>query len=615
MNNLKKWQDFWAKCDEAEFAEFVAQNKGLLTQLQENWLQFVHIKNENNVSENMPNSHKNANATTVFRQPESEISGENENIIVCSENHVPTQHENEATDNTVHVPELPESATKNMTPNNTVIEPNHLPTPSHQNTTVNETNLATVNIDNMVLNNTTFIPSSLIQNENEVANTAIASQLSANESVAPTAPETLVAAKEKPLTTEISSQPEPQKTNSNPMPPTKHSTPLPNARKGETYFAQLPPNAKKLHFQPECGLVWEEDTQCITGIPNYSGDIQITYYLDNGNLDPIHHSLYINPNPKDLWANIPTDRNIPFYKEDNYHEEPTITPHGMLLAARVRGRSHAHTGKPCDDDFAIRYHSATGLHFIAVSDGAGSAEYSRLGSQVAVDNAADAVWQKLGMGDPNFSLNHNQDIKQRKEVLVNLVNHAAYQAMVALYQTAKDNGIELKKLSCTLLFILSLPIEDGTWINAIYSVGDGALAIWLPENQTLVFVAESDSGSYSGETRFLTADETTLAALQKRTRCGTCASPPVLFAMTDGVSDPKFETDAQLKNPQKWQDLWAELQDVLQDKHPEQALERWLNFWSAGNHDDRTLAMFVPKGFLRLPETPSQPTENPESTS
>lgn len=580
MNNLKEWQDFWAACDEAHFAEFITKNQELLTQLQENWQQFVHTKNAVIPHNHLPDQYEDANVVTILKQPEYEIAvlesaqyenKDTENIALDE-----IQNTNETTVNSINTPKL--SETENIAPDNTVTESNHLP---NQNETVNETSLETLNADSVALNNTTVAPSP-IQNENA---------------------------------TEISRQPEPQKTNSNPMPPTKHSTPLPNARKGETYFAQLPPNAKKLHFQPECGLVWEEDTQCITGIPNYSGDIQITYYLDNGNLDPIHHSLYINPNPKDLWANIPTDPNIPFYKEDNYHEEPTITPHGMLLAARVRGRSHAHTGKPCDDDFAIRYHSATGLHFIAVSDGAGSAEYSRLGSQVAVDNAADAVWQKLGMGDPNFSLNHNQDIKQRKEVLVNLVNHAAYQAMVALYQTAKDNGIELKKLSCTLLFILSLPIEDGTWINAIYSVGDGALAIWLPENQTLAFVAESDSGSYSGETRFLTADETTLAALQKRTRCGTCASPPVLFAMTDGVSDPKFETDAQLKNPQKWQDLWAELQDVLQDKQPEQALERWLNFWSAGNHDDRTLAMFVPNGFLRLSETPSKPTENPESTS
>ena len=32
-----------------------------------------------------------------------------------------------------------------------------------------------------------------------------------------------------------------------------------------------------------------------------------------------------------------------------------------------------------------------------------------------------------------------------------------------------------------------------------------------------------------------------------------------LFLMTDGVSDPKFETDANLKSYDKWNELWLTL--------------------------------------------------------
>ena len=85
-------------------------------------------------------------------------------------------------------------------------------------------------------------------------------------------------------------------------------------------------------------------------------------------------------------------------------------------------------------------------------------------------------------------------------------------------------------------------------------------------------------------------------------RCIVSDDSPVLLLMTDGVSDPKFETDAQLSNPQRWADLWAELQTPLRDTQPEKALEAWLDFWSAGNHDDRTLALFVPSVFFRQPE-------------
>lgn len=61
--------------------------------------------------------------------------------------------------------------------------------------------------------------------------------------------------------------------------------------------------------------------------------------------------------------------------------------------------------------------------------------------------------------------------------------------------------------------------------------------------------------------------------------------------MTDGISDPRFETDAGLENQQKWQALWQEIEPHLQQEQPEQALLEWSAFFSAGHHDDRTLAI------------------------
>lgn len=66
--------------------------------------------------------------------------------------------------------------------------------------------------------------------------------------------------------------------------------------------------------------------------------------------------------------------------------------------------------------------------------------------------------------------------------------------------------------------------------------------------------------------------------------------------MTDGVSDPKFETDANLKKPEMWDALWNDLQEggveLTDDNEKSQTqLLEWLNFWSKGNHDDRTIAI------------------------
>lgn len=384
-------------------------------------------------------------------------------------------------------------------------------------------------------------------------------------------------------------------------------TPLPNARCGEDYLVSLPAQARQVVFTPECGLMWNETKQHIYGKPTHSGDVEVRYYLVHGdNLIPTRQTIYINPNPRDLWKNIPSNQQARFAKPDHLCDS-VETPYGKLVAARVRGRSHAHVGKHCDDDFTIRYHKRTRIHFIAVADGAGSAEFSRLGSLIVVDAAADKIWELLDSQETNVFIASEANLENYKSVLTNLVTQAVYHAYSSLYHASKEHQISLKQLSCTLLLIIGLPLKNGQWLTVSYSIGDGALAIWQPQQQSLDYIADGDSGSYSGETRFLTADEASVEKLQKRIRTTISSDMPSILLMTDGVSDPKFETDAQLHNPEQWTALWAELQTPLNNEQPEKALEQWLDFWSAGNHDDRTLAIFIPK-------TKPQPCRQPEKT-
>jgi len=84
------------------------------------------------------------------------------------------------------------------------------------------------------------------------------------------------------------------------------------------------------------------------------------------------------------------------------------------------------------------------------------------------------------------------------------------------------------------------------------------------------------------------------ADIARRIRHHNDAAPYTLILMTDGVSDPKFETDAGLKNPALWQALWQELKTPLAEPAPDIALLDWLDFWSRGNHDDRTIALLIP---------------------
>ena len=377
--------------------------------------------------------------------------------------------------------------------------------------------------------------------------------------------------------------------------PTPHTLPpLPNARCGEPYRATLPADAAHVKITPECGLVWDAKHHQISGTPSQAGDVEIRYTVpEHGAHTPIRQTLYINPNPKDLWQNQPSDPTAPFAKPDTAHDLIT-TPQGSLIAARVRGRSHAHNGTHCDDDYRIAYHERTGLHFIAVADGAGSAEFSRYGSQLAVNAAADIIWQLLDDSEKDFFRLPEYEPETQTQVLRSLIGNAARNAYAAQYEAKEAENIPLKSLACTLLIALALPRADGTWLIAAYWVGDGAAAVWQPESQAITLLGESDGGAYSGETVFLSASEVSPENLSKRIRNWQGQQPPVLMLMTDGVSDPKFETDANLAKGEKWAALWQELQPIFQAEQPAAALEEWLDFWSPGNHDDRTLALFLP---------------------
>ena len=69
----------------------------------------------------------------------------------------------------------------------------------------------------------------------------------------------------------------------------------------------------------------------------------------------------------------------------------------------------------------------------------------------------------------------------------------------------------------------------------------------------------------------------------------------VAVHLGDGISDPKFETDANLNKIEKWNDLWENIgkEVELADDNSESQYQllKWLDFWSPGNHDDRTIAI------------------------
>ena len=335
--------------------------------------------------------------------------------------------------------------------------------------------------------------------------------------------------------------------------------------------------------------------------------------------------LVIVPAVDTLWRDEPV--NWDQMPEPRYRNEDGSTDSAVLdgeekhiVAASLRGRSHAQEGKPRDD--AFRFATTHGWQVLAVSDGAGSACYSREGARLACEKAVAVCCERLdnepyrdGFEAHIKALSAIPDeTDKRKPVgdsLYTLLCHAANQARQAIAQEAGLQGKETRTYAATLLLCVAKHFPFG-WFVGSFWVGDGAIALYRRDTtpHTVYLMGEPDEGEYGGQTRFLTMPEvfSDASALYRRLRFRLVDDFSALFLMTDGVSDPKFETTNNLKNAEKWDALWDELtaaNALTNTPDSKQALLEWLGFPSPGNHDDRTLLVLCGNTL-----TESEPTDD-----
>jgi serine/threonine protein phosphatase PrpC len=322
----------------------------------------------------------------------------------------------------------------------------------------------------------------------------------------------------------------------------------------------------------------------------------------------------INQDPRKLWKNLPVDwENMPeprYQNEDVQCEYVKVealndgASQKDIVAASKRGRSHAQEAKPRDDHFKMA-HLENGWYIMAVADGAGSAMYSREGSRIACETVISHCEKELekcqGFED-NINLWHLDQGSVDAGKLISadvyrIVGNAALKAHKAINEEAKQQQLPSKTFATTLLLAICKKFEFG-WFVASFWVGDGAMCLYDKEAHSATLLGIPDEGEYAGQTRFLTMPEifSNPKEFYSRLKCKIVPDFTALFLMTDGVSDPKFETDANLNNPDKWDALWEDLKeygvDLSDDNEAaKDQLLNWLDFWSPGNHDDRTIAI------------------------
>ncbi len=365
----------------------------------------------------------------------------------------------------------------------------------------------------------------------------------------------------------------------------------------------------------DLGLEYDNTADIIKGTPVKSGDLKIKlkFRIESEPEDSVLNekfiSLVINPDPKSLWKDISSDKNDPYWKEDNVAEFGKLGKKNIVVSSK-RGRSHANVGSFRDDDYSFTHFDTNGWSLVVVSDGAGSAKLSRQGSHIACNgvieyfstNLTEEILNEFDSLLKEYKEGSGVDTQKKLNRFVyNNLGKAALSVHKKLEQFAASIEVPIKDLHSTLIFTLFKKYEFGYALLS-FGVGDCPIGLLNKDITEITLMNWLDVGEFGGGTRFITMPEI-FNSDKFATRFGfkLIDDFSYLMLMTDGIYDPKFNVEANLEKIEAWKEFLLDLQGNNPEKHKvdfdknnkeiADQLSKWMDFWSPGNHDDRTLAV------------------------
>ena len=194
----------------------------------------------------------------------------------------------------------------------------------------------------------------------------------------------------------------------------------------------------------------------------------------------------------------------------------------MVGGASVAGVSHERSGLPCQD--SMSYRVAGGVLIASVADGAGSAELSDVGSELAVETSARTAERLLREEHDHSPLPlHETCIRP-------IVIAAVGEAKRELQAEADRRGVDVRQLATTLLLAIHT-----TGLLAVAQIGDGAVVVSDGRGAFLTWITPQRGGEYANQTNFLTS-ENAMSELEVRVgRLNLGSAHLALF--TDGLQN------------------------------------------------------------------------------
>ncbi len=422
---------------------------------------------------------------------------------------------------------------------------------------------------------------------------------------------------EPPLEISLKVDEEKPKTNEKPEPPVVKNVPgkaiiIPNAKVNEPYSVSIPLNEngltgiviKKIDGLDALGFEFNPSNYQISGSPTVSGEYMLSmeykHATESENRPSLFRnlSIYINPDPRSLWTEHEPDPNSIFPKSHTSNSEYNYQDK-KIVGASKRGRSHAKDAKFRDDHYEIAIDNVSDWLLIAVSDGAGSAKYSREGSKIFCQTVLSEVFSNDNRKhlDSVESILESEDIDSKEREIKNhfyyVIGNSLIKSFKEVEEAAKLNESVVKDFACTFLLSLVKKIK-GKWFIVGFWVGDGGIGVYFDDKQPTI-LGNPDSGEFSGQTRFITMPEilNNNEDIFNRIKLAFVDEFKALALMTDGISDAWFHTDANLFKKEKWDELWLEMKKNQASETEFSSIEllEWLDFWVKGEYDDRTIVI------------------------
>jgi hypothetical protein len=152
-------------------------------------------------------------------------------------------------------------------------------------------------------------------------------------------------------------------------------------------------------------------------------------------------------------------------------------------AASAIGTSHQNSQTVCQDAHSLQFFERLDAFVGVVSDGAGSASQSQVGSR----RTCDVVLNRIGAADPEalFTVSLAADVLEHLRM--------------ELQQLADDAGVAVREFACTMLVAIV-----GKEKVAFWQIGDGAICFRESNADRFGYAFWPEKGDYANVTFFVT---------------------------------------------------------------------------------------------------------------